>query len=127
MSWILVATDGFLWRICCQLATNLNYEFGRLDSPARVAIHFTHRVWAIIVTIMIFSLVILSWRCINFSYQKLISALLVILLFFQILLGILNIKMSLPLYIAVAHNGNALLLMCLVTQLYLIRSVKKNL
>ena len=62
------------------------------------------------------------------SYQKLISALLVILLFFQILLGILNIKMSLPLYIAVAHNGNAaLLLMCLVTQLYLIRSVKKNL
>ena len=111
-----------------ELATNLNYEFGRLDSPARVAIHFTHRVWAIVVTIMIISLAIISWRSINFSYQKLISVLLITLLFFQILLGILNIKMSLPLYIAVAHNGNAaLLLMCLVTQLYLIRSINKNL
>ena len=43
-------------------------------------------------------------------------------------MGILNIKMSLPIYIAVAHNGNAaLLLMCLITQLYLIRNVKNNL
>ena len=110
-----------------ELATNLNYEFGRLDSVRRVAIHFTHRVWAIVVTIMI-TLAIISWRSINFSYQKLISVLLITLLFFQILLGILNIKMSLPLYIAVAHNGNAaLLLMCLVTQLYLIRSINKNL
>ena len=126
---------GFWWpqmdfygAFIVELATNLNYEFGRLDSPARVAIHFTHRVWAIVATVMIFSLAILSWRYINFSYQKLVSTLLIIILFFQILLGILNIKMSLPLYIAVAHNGNAaLLLICLITQLYLIRSVKKNL
>ena len=32
-----------------ELATDLNYEFGRLDSPARVAIHFTHRLWALVV------------------------------------------------------------------------------
>ena len=111
---------GFWWpqmdfygAFIVELATNLNYEFGRLDSPARVAIHFTHRVWAIVATVMIFSLAILSWRYINFSYQKLVSTLLIIILFFQILLGILNIKMSLPLYIAVAHNGNAALLLIL--------------
>ena len=35
--------------------------------------------------------------------------------------------MSLPIYIAVAHNGNAaLLMMCLVTQLYLIKTIKNN-
>ena len=111
-----------------EFATNLNYEFGRLDSPARVAIHFTHRIWAIMVTTLILILAIFSFKAIKISYQKIISVFLVFLLFVQILLGVLNIKMSLPIYIAVAHNGNAaLLLMCLVTQLYLIRCVKNNL
>jgi len=56
-----------------------------------------------------------------------LSLILVLLLFFQILLGVLNVKMSLPIYIAVSHNGNAaLLLICLVTQLYFIHTTKKN-
>ena len=111
-----------------ELATNLNYEFGRLDSPARVAIHFTHRAWAIIAAVSISILAIISYKTIVVSYQKIISILLIFFLFVQIILGILNIKMSLPIYIAVAHNGNAaLLLMCLITQLYLIRNIKNNL
>ena len=64
----------------------------------------------------------------HISYQKIISLCLVLFLFIQVTLGILNIKMGLPIYVAVAHNGNAaILLMCLVTQLYLIRNVKNNL
>ena len=78
--------------------------------------------------VAILLLSIISYRTIVVSYQKIISILLIFFLFAQILLGILNVKMSLPIYIAVAHNGNAaLLLMCLITQLYLIRNVKNNL
>ena len=111
-----------------ELATDLNYEFGRLDSPARVAIHFTHRAWAIVVSIMLIILSVTSYKIIVTPLQKIISFLLIFFLSAQILLGILNVKMSLPIYIAVAHNGNAaLLLMCLVTQLYLIKNVKSNL
>ena len=111
-----------------ELATDLNYEFGRLDSPARVAIHFTHRIWAIVATAMLVILSIASYKTIKISYQKIISLCLVLFLFIQVTLGILNIKMGLPIYVAVAHNGNAaILLMCLVTQLYLIRNVKNNL
>ena len=111
-----------------ELATDLNYEFGRLDSPARVAIHFTHRIWAIVAAAMLVILSIASYKTIKISYQKIISLCLVSFLFIQVTLGILNIKMGLPIYVAVAHNGNAaILLMCLVTQLYLIRNVKNNL
>ena len=111
-----------------ELATDLNYEFGRLDSPARVAIHFTHRIWAIVAAAMLVILSITSYKTIKISYQKIISLCLVLFLFIQVTLGILNIKMGLPIYVAVAHNGNAaILLMCLVTQLYLIRNVKNNL
>jgi len=111
-----------------ELATDLNYEFGRLDSPARVAIHFTHRIWAIVAAAMLVILSIASYKTIKISYQKIISLCLVLFLFIQVTLGILNIKMGLPIYVAVAHNGNAaILLMCLVTQLYLIRNIKNNL
>ena len=48
----MVATYGLLQCVYCGAHTDLNYEFGRLDSPARVAIHFTHRAWAIIVAAM---------------------------------------------------------------------------
>jgi len=111
-----------------ELSTDLNYEFGRLDSPARVAIHFTHRAWAIVASIMLIILSVTSYKIIVTPLQKIISFLLIFFLSAQILLGILNVKMSLPIYIAVAHNGNAaLLLMCLVAQLYLIKNVKSNL
>ena len=111
-----------------ELSADLNYEFGRLDSPARVAIHFTHRAWAIVASIMLIILSVTSYKIIVTPLQKIISFLLIFFLSAQILLGILNVKMSLPIYIAVAHNGNAaLLLMCLVAQLYLIKNVKSNL
>ena len=45
-----------------QFTSGLNYEFGRLDSPSRVAIHFSHRIWAILVTFMILVLSIISYK-----------------------------------------------------------------
>ena len=110
-----------------ELATDLNYEFGRLDTPARVAIHFTHRAWAIFATVMVLLLSIFSYFTINSLYQKILSLLLVLFLGTQVLLGVLNIKLGLPILVAVAHNGNAaLLLMCLLTQLFFIKGIKNN-
>ncbi len=110
-----------------ELATDLNYEFGRLDTPARVAIHFTHRAWAIFATIMVLLLSIFSYFTINSIHQKILSLLLVLFLGTQVLLGVLNIKLGLPILVAVAHNGNAaLLLMCLVTQLFFIKGIRNN-
>ena len=110
-----------------ELATDLNYEFGRLDSPARVAIHFTHRIWAIFTTAAIILLSVFSFLIIKSPFQKVLSLLLILFLGIQILLGVLNIKLGLPILVAVGHNGNAaLLLMCLVTQLFFIKSIKNN-
>ncbi len=110
-----------------ELATDLNYEFGRLDSPARVAIHFTHRIWAIFATATIILLSVFSFLIIKSPFQKVLSLLLILFLGIQILLGVLNIKLGLPILVAVGHNGNAaLLLMCLVTQLFFIKSIKNN-
>tara|TARA_B100001027_G_scaffold56624_1_gene38205 strand:- start:1592 stop:2620 length:1029 start_codon:yes stop_codon:yes gene_type:complete len=110
-----------------ELATDLNYEFGRLDSPARVAIHFTHRIWAIFATAAIILLSVFSFLIIKSPFQKVLSLLLILFLGIQILLGVLNIKLGLPILVAVGHNGNAaLLLMCLVTQLFFIKSIKNN-
>ncbi len=110
-----------------ELATDLNYEFGRLDSPARVAIHFTHRIWAIFATAAIILLSVFSFLIIKSPFQKVLSLLLILFLGIQILLGVLNIKLGLPILVAVGHNGNAaLLLMCLVTQLFFIKSIENN-
>ena len=110
-----------------ELATDLNYEFGRLDSPARVAIHFTHRIWAIFATAAIILLSVFSFLIIKSPFQRVLSLLLILFLGIQILLGVLNIKLGLPILVAVGHNGNAaLLLMCLVTQLFFIKSIKNN-
>ena len=93
-----------------------------------MTIHYIHRIWAIFTAIMILCLSLISYKIIKNKTQILISFFLIFLLFIQITLGILNVKMSLPIYIAVAHNGNAvLLLLCLVTQLYIIKIIKNNL
>ncbi len=104
----------------------INYEYGVLDNPARVGIHYIHRLWAIITTIAIFLLSISCFIYIKSKEQKIITYSLLVFLFLQILLGILNVKLSLPIYIAVAHNGNAvLLLMAIITQIYYLNKIYK--
>ncbi|WP_016956346.1 COX15/CtaA family protein [Catenovulum agarivorans] len=84
------------------------YQYGVLDYAARMTIHVTHRVGAIIVTLGLFLYCLLLWRAKIFTKQ-LIS--INLLLFMQISLGISNVVMSLPLAVAVAHNAVALLLL----------------
>jgi len=92
-----------------------NYLGGALDSFARTAIHFTHRVGALVVTVI---LIIFGWSLLklNSSDAKRWTTIMWAVLFLQIILGLSNVYFSLPLAVAVAHNGiGALLLIVVVT------------
>ena len=77
-----------------------NYLYGLLDNPARVAIHYTHRVSAILVTLIFLILMSRLW----FSDAAPLASTLGILLLTQITLGIINVIYVLPLYVAISHN-----------------------
>ena len=91
-----------------------NYLGGVMDSAARTAIHFSHRIGAIVVTVSVLYLV---WRLLQTELPaaKKWAAALVVVLFLQVSLGLSNIIWSLPLPVAVAHNAvGAILLLTFV-------------
>ncbi|HEJ1155466.1 TPA: COX15/CtaA family protein [Pseudomonas aeruginosa] len=96
-----------------------NYLGGQLDSDARTAIHMTHRIGALCVTLV---LLLLAWR-LQRSGLVWPTALMLLGLSLQIGLGISNVLLHLPLPVAVAHNGGgALLLLSLVLVNYRLRA-----
>lgn len=98
-----------LWRGLGQ-----NYEFGVLDSPARTAIHLTHRIGAIVISMVFLGLIAALWRAV--VWRGWASAVLLALVL-QVTLGITTVLLSLPLVIATAHNAGAALLVILLTAL----------
>ena len=107
--------EGFvLWR-----GVGVDYEGGVLDGAARIAIQMTHRIVAMGVAAY---LLVLSWRLLRIPGMRGWGVGLVVLLLAQVGLGILNVKLALPLPVAVAHNaGAALLLFTLVSLLARLR------
>ncbi len=107
-----------LWR-----GTELNFEGGVLDNDARVTIHVMHRLMALVVFVYVGSLALLlivrpAWRPLRGM-----GVAMLLILFTQISLGISNVLFSLPLPVAVAHNGGAaLLLLSLVTLNHLLHA-----
>ncbi|MDR9751252.1 COX15/CtaA family protein [Pseudomonas sp. SZMC_28357] len=88
-----------------------NYLGGQLDSDARTAIHLTHRIGALLVTLVLLGL---AWQLKVVGMTRL-AGLVLIALAAQISLGISNVIFHLPLPVAVAHNaGGAALLLTLV-------------
>ena len=79
-----------------------------LSLSALTAIHWTHRVMALIVTLY---LVWLATRLFKISGYAGIAGMLLGVLGLQVLLGISNVLFSLPLPVAVAHNAGAALLL----------------
>ena len=77
-----------------------NYLYGLLDNPSRVAVHYSHRVSAILVTLIFLILMSKLW----FTNAAPLASSLGILLITQISLGIINVVYVLPLYVAIAHN-----------------------
>jgi cytochrome c oxidase assembly protein subunit 15 len=107
--------EGFtLWR-----GLGIDYEGGVLDNTARVAIHWTHRVGAVLVLLLVGALVLWIRRSADDGRLRVLGAGVGVLLVTQVLLGVSVVKYGLPLWLAVAHNGTAaLLLASLVTLAY---------
>ncbi|RJX70971.1 heme A synthase [Vibrio sinensis] len=92
------------------------YEFGTLDYGARMTIHVTHRLGALLTVLVVGALIVQLYRHPS-SVYKTMARRLAWLLSAQVLLGLSNILLSLPLLVAVAHNLGAALL--LITILYI--------
>lgn len=88
-----------------------NYLGGLLHSEARVAIHWTHRLGALVVLVVVGLLAFKTWTA-----NRRLAALLAGVLALQLLLGSLNVLWALPLAVATLHNAvGALLLLVVVT------------
>ncbi len=110
--------EGFtIWR-----GVGVDYEGGILDQPARVAIHLAHRIGAVVV-IGVFAW--LLWQLLRTPGLHGPGLILGTLLSGQVLLGILNVVLGLPLWVAVAHNGVAALLLGSMVYLLYRTSVPK--
>jgi cytochrome c oxidase assembly protein subunit 15 len=103
--------DAFvLWR-----GLNIDYEGGVLDNPARMAIHFTHRIGAAVtgLTLVTLGLLVLARagsRRLARAGLWLVGAVLL-----QIAIGIATVHLGVPLGAATLHNaGAALLVLALV-------------
>ncbi|WP_413113166.1 COX15/CtaA family protein [Thaumasiovibrio sp. DFM-14] len=94
------------------------YQFGVLDYAQRVTIHVTHRLGAIVTTIVVLSYLI---RLARSGVAKQYWSIPALMLCLQILLGINNVVSMLPLANAVAHNVVGLGL--LLSMLYSVQAV----
>lgn len=94
-----------MWR-----GLGVDYEFGVLENPARVAIHLTHRIGAL-VTFLVLQFFLIRLFMSGLSTVRKPALAIQVLLLTQLTLGVSNIVFSLPLLVAVAHNGVAALLL----------------
>ncbi len=96
----------------------IDYEGGILAHPARVAIHFTHRLGALVTGLALLALAIFSGRRAGSRRRKLAAVLLALAVCAQIALGIATVRFGVPLALATLHNaGAALLVLSLVNLL----------
>jgi len=102
--------NGFvLWR-----GVGVDYEGGVLDSPARTAIQLAHRAGAVIVLLALLATAVFAARR---RETRALGAALGAGVLLQVLLGIGNVKLGLPLPVATAHNGVAALLLLVLLAL----------
>lgn len=102
--------EGFvLWR-----GIGVDYEGGVLDGAARIAIHVTHRLGAVAAAAMLLWAAVRMLRTPGLRSWGVTLAVLTVA---QVTLGILNVKLSLPLPVAVMHNGGAALLVFVMVSL----------
>jgi cytochrome c oxidase assembly protein subunit 15 len=97
--------DAFvLWR-----GLGINYAGGVLEHPARVAIHFTHRVGALVATLLLLLAAFSSLRGLGRGARGGGIAVLLALAL-QLAIGVFMVLRAFPLPLAAAHNAGAALL-----------------
>ena len=105
--------DAFvLWR-----GLGIDYEGGVLAHPARVAIHFTHRLGAVVAALTLVALGLAVVR--RSTGRRLVFAggLVIAAVLLQISIGIAMVHWGLPLPLATLHNAGAALLVVSITTL----------
>ena len=106
-------SEGFvMWR-----GLGVDYEFGILEAPARVAIHFAHRLGAITAAAVLLLVTLNYWRNSTTQTMRVACATVWTALAMQITLGIATVWFGLPLAVATAHNGMAAILLLTVINL----------
>ena len=102
--------EGFtLWR-----GIGVDYEGGVLDGASRIAIQMAHRMMAAVVALY---LLVLSLRMFRLPGMRGWSSALIALVLLQLTLGVLNVKLALPLVVAVMHSGGAVALLFVLVSL----------
>lgn len=97
--------DAFvLWR-----GLGINYAGGVLDHPARVAIHFTHRVGAVVASLLLILAAFAAFRGLG-SGPRWAGVLVLAALAAQLSVAFLMILRAFPLELAAAHNAGGALL-----------------
>ena len=113
--------EGFLkWQ-----EVGVNYEGGQLSPSGRTAIHFVHRLGAIVALI---ALGLIGLRYLKHTSDRVrgASILMLIALSVQLAIGILMVWFGIPLFLATAHNAfAALLLLSFINLLYTVK-IKQN-
>jgi len=102
-----------LWR-----GLNINYEGGVLADPARVAIHFTHRLGAVVAGISLASVGMAAALRARRRRLRVAGAMLAAAVVLQISLGMATVHWGVPLPLATLHNaGAASLVVCMLALL----------
>jgi len=92
-----------------------NYEYGAHDYGQRMTMHIVHRAGALITSAYLLFFAILCLRHSASGQLKKGVGVMLTALCAQVALGVSNVVLSLPLFVAVAHNAvAAILLLCLV-------------
>ncbi len=110
-----------LWR-----GLGVNYEGGVLGNAARVAIHVTHRLGALVTFLLLSALSIAVLLRSQHRASKVISLTIIVLLILQVGIGVSMSMLALPMSLAVAHNGVAALLLLAVVALNHVLRAKKQ-
>jgi cytochrome c oxidase assembly protein subunit 15 len=99
--------DAFvLWR-----GLGINYEGGVLTHPARVAIHLTHRLGALVASLTLLIAAIAALRVRSDRNGRWGAWSMLAALALQLTIGIAMVKLGFPLWLATAHNAGAALLL----------------
>jgi cytochrome c oxidase assembly protein subunit 15 len=106
--------DAFvLWR-----GLDIDYTGGVLANPARIAIHVTHRIGALLAGSILIVVGALSVATVRNRRVRLIGGLLMAAVALQICIGVAMVHFGMPLPLATLHNaGAALLVICTVALL----------
>ena len=100
--------EGFvMWR-----GIGVDYEFARhLDTPSKVAIHYTHRLGALVAFLYLGFLALWTMRDATHETVRLSGTLVLVALIAQVSIGIGVVWFGLPLWLATSHNAVAALLL----------------